>query len=211
RPDIPDLSGQSAAEIEEQIRRLPARPSGDLEPDPQVLKAEAEYLAGKYALKLHNQAEPPQAEFPETGGLSSDVIRQIASLLEEAGPELDPRLEEIAHDPINERLIHRVHTATEGWERRPKLAEISSPRAAEFRRVIAALPVRVEGDLEASPEILEAANTYSPAKEAIRQHAMNRPADAVLPDIGNASPAELRTLALRLRERPVEQPALFGF
>src|SRR5436309_2214650 len=112
RLDIPDLSGQSAAEIEEQIRRLPARPSGDLEPDPQVLKAEAEYLAGKYALKLHNQAEPPQAEFPETGGLSSDVIRQIASLLGEAGPEVDPRVEEIARNPINERLIHRVHTAS---------------------------------------------------------------------------------------------------
>ncbi|HTC78204.1 MAG TPA: hypothetical protein VK657_06270, partial [Terriglobales bacterium] len=78
-------------------------------------------------------------------------------------------------------------------------------------RVIETLPIRVEGDLEASPEILEAASAYSSAKEAIRQHATNRPADAVLPDIGNASPAELRTLALRLRERPVEQPAPFGF
>src|SRR5437016_4147559 len=143
RPDILDLSGQTAAEIEEQIRRLPARPSGDLEPDPQVLKAEAEYLTGKYALTLHTQAEPSQAEFPETGGLSSDVIRQIASLLEEAGPELDPRLEEIAHDPINERLIHRVHTAIEVWERRPKLAEISRPTAAEIRRVIETLPIRL--------------------------------------------------------------------
>ncbi|PYS09396.1 MAG: hypothetical protein DMG17_27030, partial [Acidobacteria bacterium] len=211
RPDIPDLSGPTAAEIEEQIRRLPARPSGDLESDPQVRKAEAEYLASRDALTLHTQAEPPQAEFPETGGLSGDVIRQIASLLEEAGPELDPSLEEIAHDPINERLIHRVHTAIEVWERRPKLAEISSPTAAEIRRVIETLPIRVEGDLEASPEILEAASAYSSAKEAIRQHATNRPADAVLPDIGNASPAELQTLALRLRERPVEQPAPFGF
>src|SRR5438093_4368867 len=211
RPDIPDLSGPTAAEIEEQIRRLPARPSGDLESDPQVRKAEAEYLASRDALTLHTQAEPPQAEFPETGGLSGDVIRQIASLLEEAGPELDPRLEEIAHDPINERLIHRVHTAIELWERRPKLAEISSPKAEEIRRVLETLPIRVEGDLEASPEILEVASAYSSAKEAIRQHATNRPADAVLPDIGNASPAELRTLALRLRERPVEQPAPFGF
>src|SRR5881296_290427 len=207
RPDIPDLSGQSAAEIEEQIRRLPARPSGDLEPDPQVLKAEAEYLAGKYALKLHNQAEPPQAEFPETGGLSSDVIRQIASLLGEAGPEVDPRVEEIARNPINERLIHRVHTAIEVFERRPKLAEISSPTAEEIRRVIDTMPNRVEGDLEANHEILEAANAYSSAKEALRQNGMNRPADAALPDIGNASPAELRTLALRLREQPAEQPA----
>src|SRR5438876_1742955 len=211
RPDIPDLSGPTAAEIEEQIRRLPARPSGDLESDPQVRKAEAEYLASRDALTLHTQAEPPQAEFPETGGLSGDVIRQIASLLEEAGPELDPRLEEIAHDPINERLIHRVHTAIELWERRPKLAEISSPTAEEIRRVIETLPNRVEGDLETSPEILEAASAYSSAKEAIRQHAMNRPADAVLPEIGNASPAELRTLALRLREQPTEQPAVSGF
>jgi len=211
RPDILDLSGQTAAEIEEQIRRLPARPSGDLEPDPQVLKAEAEYLTGKYALTLHTQTEPPQTEFPETGGLSSDVIRQIASFLQEAGPELDPRLEEIARNPINERSIHRVHTAIEVWERRPKLAEISSPTAEQIRRVIETLPNRVEGDLETSPEILEAASAYSSAKEAIRQHAMNRPADAVLPEIGNASPAELRTLALRLREQPTEQPAVSGF
>ncbi len=211
RLDIPDLSGQSAAEIEEQIRRLPARPSGDLEPDPQVLKAEAEYLAGKYALKLHNQAEPPQAEFPETGGLSSDVIRQIASLLGEAGPEVDPRVEEIARNPINERLIHRVHTAIEVFERRPKLAEISSPTAEEIRRVIDTMPNRVEGDLEVNPQILEAANAYSSTKEAIRQHSMNRPADASFPDIGNASPAELRSLALRLREQPAEQPVVSGF
>src|SRR5213593_1130891 len=160
RPDSPDLSGPTAAEIEEQIRRLPARPSGDLEPDPQVLK-----------------------------------------------PELDPRLEEIARNPINERLIPRTHTAIEVWERRPKMAEISSPTAEEIRRVIDTLPNRVEGDLEANHEILEAANAYSSAKEALRQNGMNRPADAALPDIGNASPAELRTLALRLREQPAEQPA----
>src|SRR5207245_7622113 len=53
RPDIPDLSGPTAAEIEEQIRRLPARPSGDLEPVPQVLRAKAEALAGTSALHLH--------------------------------------------------------------------------------------------------------------------------------------------------------------
>src|SRR5436309_1636694 len=207
RPDSPDLSGPTAAEIEEQIRRLPARPSGDLEPDPQVLKAQAEYLAGKFALQLHTQTEPPQAEFPETGGLSGEVVRQIASFLEEAGPELDPRLEEIARNPINERLIPRTHTAIEVWERRPKMAEISSPTAEEIRRVIDTLPNRVDGDLEANHEIREAANAYSSAKEALRQNGMNRPADAALPDIGNASPAELRTLALRLREQPAEQPA----
>src|SRR5207244_12873093 len=49
RPDIADLSGPTAAEIEDQIRRLPARPSGDLEPDPQVLKAEAAYVASRDA------------------------------------------------------------------------------------------------------------------------------------------------------------------
>src|SRR5437773_2047301 len=211
RPDIPDMSGPTAAEIEEQIRRLPARPSGDLEPDPQVLKAEAEYLTSKYALTLHTQVEPPQTEFPETGGLSSDVIRQIASFLEEAGPELDPRLEEIAYYPINERSIHRVHTAIEVWERRPKPAEISSPTAEEIRRVIETLPNRVAAEPQTSREIQAAASAYSSAKGAIRQHGMNRPADAVLPDIGDASPSELRTLALRLREQPVEQTALIGF
>src|SRR5207247_3373743 len=128
------MSGPTAAEIEEQIRRLPARPSGDLEPDPQVLKAEAEYLTGKYALTLHTQAEPPQTEFPETGGLSSDVIRQIASFLQEAGPELDPRLEEIARSPINQRSIHRLPTAIQARERRPNLADMSKPTAAHIHR-----------------------------------------------------------------------------
>src|SRR3989442_294280 len=140
------------------------------------------------------------------------TAHSCASIVPEAlVPKSDPGVEEIALDRINERLINRGHTAIEVWERRRKLAEISSPTAEGIRRVIETLPIRVEGDLEASPEILEVASAYSSAKEAIRQHATNRPADAVLPDIGNASPAELRTLALRLRERPVEQPATFGF
>src|SRR5207245_10365590 len=50
-----------------------------------------------------------------------------------------------------------------------------------------------------------------PAKKARRQHGMNRRAEAVLPDIANASPAELRPLALRLREQPAEQTAVSGF
>src|SRR5437762_3461065 len=145
--------------------------------------------------------------FPERPSRDLDRLHR---LVREASAALKI-WEERAHDPINERSIHRVHTAIEVWERRPKLAEISSPTAAEIRRVIETLPIRVEGDLEAGPEILEAASAYSSAKEAIRQHAMNRPADAVLPDIGNASPSELRTLALRLREQRAEQPSVSGF
>src|SRR5262249_41597807 len=60
RPEIPDLSGPTAAELEDQLLRLPSRPTGDLEPDPQILKSEAEFLASKYALTLHTQAEPAQ-------------------------------------------------------------------------------------------------------------------------------------------------------
>src|SRR5262249_17493862 len=118
RPDALDLSGLTSGEIGAQIAALPARPEGDLEADPQVLKAEGEYLAAKYALTLHVQAEPAQAVFPETGGMSVDELRQITKGLQEPAPEGDPRLDEIAGNPINDRLIQRVHTAIEVWEHR---------------------------------------------------------------------------------------------
>src|SRR5262249_19019199 len=156
-------SGLTAAEIEEQLRNLPSRPIGDLEPDAQILKAEAEFLASKYALTLHIQAEPAQPVFPQTGGLTIEQLRQFCSSLEEPEPEGDPRLDDLARNPINEKLIQRVHTAIEMWERRPRTAELSRPTAQEIRRVIETLPSLVPGDIEPSAEIIEAAGAYSSA------------------------------------------------
>jgi hypothetical protein len=200
RPEMPDLSGPTSVQLEDQLQQLPARPTGDLEPDAQVLKAEAEYLAGKYSLTLHIQSEPPQAVFPKTGELTLDQLRQIASSLEEVEPEGDPLLDELAKNPINERLIHRVYTAIEVFERRPKPMELSRPTAQEIRRVIETLPSPAEGDLEPTSQIIEAANGYASAKEALRQNGLNRPGAANYPDINGTTPGELRTLAIRLRE-----------
>src|SRR5262249_38907904 len=50
-------------------------------------------------------------------------------------------------------------------------------------------------------EILEGAKTYSSATEAVRQHELDRPPEPAFPEVqGSVTPAELRMLALRLRE-----------
>lgn len=199
RPVLPDLSGATAAEIEAEIEGLPAWPDGDVEPDPQVLKTEADYHASKYALTLHTQAEPPQAAFPKTAGFSSEQLRQFCSIMQEPEPAADPRVEQLSRITINERLIQRVHTAIEVWERRPNLAKLSGPTVEEIRSEINTLPVAGEGELEPAPEIIDAAHTCFSAKEALRQHELNRPADAFPPSVEGVSPSELRTLAVRLR------------
>src|SRR5207247_2254947 len=110
-------------------------------------------------------------------------LRQFSASMLEPEPEGDPRLDEIARNPINDRLIQRVHTAIEVWEHRPRPSEVSRPTAEEIRRVIETLPAPVVGDIEPAHEILEAASTYSSAKEAVRQHAQNRPEDAAFPNV----------------------------
>ncbi len=200
RPTIPDLTGATAAEIEEKLQKLPSRPSGDLEPAPQVLKGEAEFAASKYALTLHVQAEPPQPVFPETAGLSGDQLRHFPTVMAEPEPAVDPRLNGVRTNTVNDRLIQRVHTAIEVWERRPSPIEVSSPTAEEIRREIETLPMPAQGDLKPAPEIIDAANAYSSAREALRQHALSQPPDATVTKVRGIGAAELRTLALRLRE-----------
>jgi hypothetical protein len=112
RPSIPDLSGATVADILAELEQLPEFPIGELEADPQVLKTEAELLAGKYALTLHGQSEPPRPVLPDTKGLSSEQLKQLSSVLAEPEPEVDPRLEEVVDStPVSERIIQRIHTA----------------------------------------------------------------------------------------------------
>jgi len=204
RPAIPDLSGSTVAELQAEIDVLPAYPIGELSPDPQALKAEAELLASKYALTLHTQSEPAKPVMPDTKGLPGDQLRQLSSILNEPEPEVDPRLEEVVgSSPVSERTIQKVRTAIDVWERRPTLtsnALIKMPEADEIQRQLEELPVASEGDLQPAREVLDAANKYASSKEAIRQHALNRPPDPVYPNVENVTSAEMRTLAQRLNE-----------
>jgi flagellar biosynthesis chaperone FliJ len=203
RPAVPDLSGSTAAELLAEIELLPVFPTGELEPDPKVLKTEAELLASKYALTLHSQAEPSKPILPDTKGLPGEQLRQIAAVLSEPEPEVDPRLEEIVGStPVSERLIQRVHTAIDVWERRPTFSNtalVRIPPVEEIQRQIEELPVATEGDLQPAREVLDAANRYASSKEAIRQHALNRPPDPVYPNT-EVTGSEMRTLAQRLSE-----------
>jgi uncharacterized protein YhaN len=202
RPALPDISGATAAEIEAEILKLPLYPSGELEPDPQVLKSEAELLASKYALTLHSQTEPPQPVIPDTRGVSGERLKQLSAVLSEAEPEVDERLEEaLVGTPVSERLIQRIFTAVDLWDRRPisnsqALVRVS---AAEIRREIESLPVVEEGDLKPASDVVDLANVFSSAKEAVRQHTLNRPKDPSFPKV-QVTPAEIRTFAQRLLE-----------
>jgi uncharacterized protein YhaN len=204
RPVLPDLSGATAAEIWAEIEQLPEMPTGELEPDPKVLKNEAELLASKYALTLHVQSKPPEPVMPDTKGLSSEQLKQLSNVLAEPEPEVDPSLEEVVRStPVSERVIQRVHTAIDVWERRPTFSNtalVRIPPVEEIQRQIEELPVVTDGDLQPAREVLEAANRYSSSKEAIKQHGLNKPPDPVYPNVEGVTGSELRTLAQRLRE-----------
>jgi len=203
RPAVPDLSGATVAEIQAEIELLPTYPTGELEPDPKVLKSEAELLASKYALTLHAQGEPAKPVMPDTKGVPAEQLRQLSSMLNEPEPEVDPRLEEVVgSSPVSERTLQKVRTAIDVWERRPTFtnnALVKMPEADDIQRQIDDLPVAAEGDLQPAREVLDAANKYSSSKEAIRQHGLNKPPDPEYPNV-EATSAEMRTLAQRLRE-----------
>jgi hypothetical protein len=138
--------------------------------------------------------------FPETAGLSSEQLRHFPTVMAEPEPAVDPRLNGIRTNTVNDRLIQRAHTAIEMWERRPSPIEVHRPTAQEIRREIETLPILAQGDLEPTREILDAAKASSSAGEALRQHALAQPPDATVPKVRGITPSELRTLAVRLRE-----------
>lgn len=94
RPQAPLLSGRSAAELREEIQRLPLMPEGDTEPHPEVLAAWDDVWKATQALQLHDDMRPSAGPAPATGGASEEELRDLARELSTPVPALDPTLVE---------------------------------------------------------------------------------------------------------------------
>ena len=90
-------------------------------------------------------------------------------MLAEPEPEVDPSLEEVIDNtPVSERIIQRVHTAIDVWERRPTFSNtalVRIPNVEEIQQQIDELPVASEGDLQPAREVLEAATNSRPQRK----------------------------------------------
>lgn len=94
RPTVPSLSGQTAAQLRDALIALPLSPEGDTEPHPTVTGAAAAFADARRTEELHHQMRPPDPVVPETGGASSEDLREMARELAIEKPTLDPGLNE---------------------------------------------------------------------------------------------------------------------
>src|SRR6266545_1446683 len=97
RPSPVELTGPTSAEIRRELEDLPAMPSGDLEPDPEVVAAHEAYRRAVQAVDLLGAAAPAPA-VPATGGLGEQALLEMARDLELEEPPLDPRHEARARE-----------------------------------------------------------------------------------------------------------------
>jgi DNA repair protein SbcC/Rad50 len=92
RPSPVELSGPTSADIRRELEGLPAMPSGDREPDPDVVAANEAYRRALQAIDLLGAA-PPAPAVLATGGLEEQALLEMARDLELKEPPLDPSLE----------------------------------------------------------------------------------------------------------------------
>lgn len=80
-----------AAQIEAQLAGLPAPPTGDTEPAPEVSAIRDGWHGGRQRLAAHDDSEPPPAQ-TRTVPVEPDELRRIADELGAAVPVIDARL-----------------------------------------------------------------------------------------------------------------------
>jgi DNA repair protein SbcC/Rad50 len=97
RPSPVELSGSTSAELRRELEGLPAMPSGDLEPAPEVVKAHEDYRRAVQAIDLLGAA-PLAPAIPATGGLGEQALLEMARDLELEEPPPDPSLEAQARE-----------------------------------------------------------------------------------------------------------------
>ena len=93
-PAVPSLSGQTAVQLRDELIALPLPLEGVTEPHPTVTDAAAAFADARRTVELHRQMRPPDPVVPETGGASSEDLREMARELTIERPTLDPSLNE---------------------------------------------------------------------------------------------------------------------
>jgi len=94
RPPVGRLTGESAAELRAQLDALPSPPIGDLEPQAAVQTAAQAFVLSIRQSEVHEQQQPVVAPRPSTGGATPAELRQLAGVLSELRPTIDPALPE---------------------------------------------------------------------------------------------------------------------
>jgi uncharacterized protein YhaN len=92
RPKLIELRDQSAAEIRQELNRLPEMPLGDLHVAVEVEQIWRANAQAKFELQLHNNTHPVLLEFPETHGASLQELNEIVDHLSEPSPKDDSEL-----------------------------------------------------------------------------------------------------------------------
>ncbi len=94
RPEVPQLSGRTAAELRAEIAGLPPTPEGELLPAAEVRAAHDRCRTAGQAVELHAHECPAEPVEPEHAGLDAEELRRLAADLETTVPKTDAGLQE---------------------------------------------------------------------------------------------------------------------
>ncbi len=93
RADPPMLTGESAAELREQLQALPQMPAGDFEPHQDVLAAARAHDAATQKLEYHQSQRPTTPPCPTMAAVGAAELRQLAGVLAQPRPAITPAIE----------------------------------------------------------------------------------------------------------------------
>jgi uncharacterized protein YhaN len=93
RPEVQAFEGETASELEVQLKALPNPPAGDVSPHPNVLAARDLFRDATRALERHIAERPDEPAPSESGEASEQELRDLARELALSQPPLDPALQ----------------------------------------------------------------------------------------------------------------------
>jgi exonuclease SbcC len=89
KPEVPILSGESAASVRAEIDALPSMPSGDQAPATEIIHLKKSFDRATHALELHKAQRPPEIEISVAKRLTPDELRELARVLDTPIPTVD--------------------------------------------------------------------------------------------------------------------------
>lgn len=160
----PNLTGPTAAEIEQELEQLPQPPEGDTSPDPAARRAWEELRRRVAALEGHDSPAKdamPSLEVP----LSSDELRARAAVLSAPGPTWNPQDDEreaslrAQHAAAQQTYASLLATWTESSDATAREAATYATSREQHASDVKAYDAKIasyRGELRAWEEALEA-------------------------------------------------------